>query len=162
MGLTKMKKLLLGLLLALCLSTVAEGRSWTENGVAVTGIETATLSGISAEFFSNYDFGTQAVYNESGSTTATSGMVEFAGVTKKSVAINVVSIDAGTVTIHVNFFVGTASLSSVGLTYATSAAATYVADLPEYARWLSVDGSRGTSTGACDVSVWIDGVENVK
>lgn len=157
-----MRKLLFGLLLALSLSTAAYGRSWTENGIAITGIETGALSGISAEFFSNYNFGTQAVYNESGSTTATSGMVEFASVSKKSVAVNVVSITAGTLTVHVNFFVGTASISSVGLTYTTSAAATYVADLPEYARWLSVDGSRGTSTGACNVSVWIDGVESWK
>jgi hypothetical protein len=136
------------------------GKTWTENGVSVTRIDRPTVYGVSAEFFSNYDFGTQAVYNESGSTTATSGMVDFGECMQKTVGIVVDSIDAGTLTIHVNFFTGTASVSSVGLTYATSAVATYVADLPEYAQWISVDGARGTSTGACDASVWVLGVSN--
>lgn len=156
-----MRKLFLFLLFLFLAVPVYAAGTGTENGIPYIRLDVASLKGKSAAYFTDYTFGTQAVYNESGSTTATSGMVDFSDYTTKAIGVSVTNISgAGTLTLNINGYVGTTGTSCIisTLTYATTT--TYCAAIAPYCQYLSIDGA--ASTGTITASVWVDAVENTK
>ena len=133
-----MRKLLILIIgLALFFSNIAYGhgtRTTTLGGLYTTDIDGTSLHGIGVEWFRNYTFGTQAVYNDSGSTTATSGMLDVRMYQYgKTLAINVGTVSAnGTFTVEVNEFIGTTSSSVLFNTYNYTIATTQRIPLTDY------------------------------
>lgn len=123
----------------------------TVNGIPLEIIDFENVKGIRASFFTDYIFGTQAVYNESGSTSATSGIIAVGKYPIKSLGVKIGTITGeGTLTIHINEFIGTDTFSfATTLTYGT--VTTDSIPIQEYCEYLSVDGKTSTGTITADV-----------
>lgn len=128
----------------------AEGTQ-TINGIPLSFEDRGNLKVMIAEFFTGYTFGATAVYNESGSTTATSGMVNVGQYDIKSIGIRTGTYTAdGTLTVHINEFIGTSSFCNgqVTLSLGTS---TYSLPISEHCTHISVDAAATTGNITADI-----------
>jgi hypothetical protein len=148
-----MKKLscLLFLLLLFVKPCFAAGTQ-TVNGIPLEDVDYTTVSGIRALHFTSHVFGAiTAVYNESGSSTSTSGMVDVSKYPLKTVAVRVETVVGdGTLTVHINEFVGTTTFPSVGVTLNLGTGTTVV-PIQEYCEHISIDAASTTGTITADI-----------
>lgn len=136
-------------------------RASPANGLTINTIDNEFVRGVRVEFFSGYTFGTQAVYNESGSTSATSGMLyvepylngKTLGVIVSEIASN------GTFTVVVNEFIGTESSSVIFNTYNYVATGTARIPLTDYCEYINLKCSASTSTASTIATITGDFVE---
>lgn len=150
-----MKKLFLIISLVTLLMLPGAGFAATRtiNGIPVTDVDYGPTKGITAEFFTAYTLTTTKVYNESGSTSATSGMVDVSIYPLKTIGFRLTDISGGgTATFNVNEFIGTTTHSIKALTLSIGSTATeYSIPISEYCQAISVDGVMDTGTAIADV-----------
>jgi len=144
--------LIIGLVLSVNSITYGYGtRTTSLGGLYETDLETGSLKGIGIEWFRNYKFGTQTVYNDVGSTSATDGMLDVRGYQYgKTIAVNVGTVTAGgTLTVTVNEFIGTSSSSVVfnAYNYTGVGSGTTRIPLTDYCEYMSISVAASTSTG---------------
>lgn len=153
-----MKNMLRFLCLLFMLAGIAEianaGGTVTVNGIPLEYVEYGKLSGIKATPFSQYPFTTTQVFNEDAQTGTTSGLIEVSDYTLKTIGIrNTSVIGGGTLTVNVNFFIGTSSYSSGSVTVNLYGTATYVLPLVEYCTYLNIGGNTDTGTITADIDL---------
>lgn len=153
-----MKKIFRFLCLLLLLAGIAEtahaGGTVTVNGIPLEYVEYGRVSGLKATPFSQYPFGTTKVFNESAQTGTTSGLIEVSDYTLKTVGIRTTNNEgSGTLTVNVNFFVGTTSYSSGSVTINVYGTATYILPLVEYCTYLNIGGNTDTGTITADIDL---------
>jgi len=152
-----MKKLLLLalLLFALPVNVYAFGTQ-TVNGIPTEVVDFGTVKGLRAEFFSSYDATTTEVYNEAGSTTATSGMINVAPYTLKSIGLRVSNKSfadgAGTVTFTFKEFIGTSTYHDGTVTVSLNKVDTYSIPIIEQCQYLNCSVVTSTGTATVDVN----------
>ena len=160
-----MRKLLILIIgLALFSSNITYGygtRTTPLGGLYTRDIDGTSLRGIGVELFRGYRFGTQAVYNDSGSTTATDGRLDVREYQYgKTLAIKVDSVaTGGTYTVVVNEFIGTESSSVVFNTYNYTATGTTRIPLTDYCEYINLKCYASTSTASTMATITGDFVE---
>lgn len=149
-----MKKIFLVLFvflcIALCNTTWATGTR-TVNNIPLEDIDFGNIKGIRALHFTGYTFDTTEVYNESGGTLTTDGMVDVGKYPIKSLGIRLTNISGGgTLTVKINEFIGTTTFpfTAATVTIATTSSHTTL-PITEYCEFISVSASAsaGTITG---------------
>lgn len=150
-----MKKILL-LLFFLCLfvrSPIFASGTQTVNGIPLEDIDYGNAKGVRALHFTGYTFGTTAVYNESGATSTTSGMVAVGQYTDKSVGIRLTNISGGgTLTVKINEYIGTTTFPFEAVTINLGTTSThYAIPISEYCEHLSISGVTSTGTITADI-----------
>lgn len=146
--------LFLLMMLAGLAKTVHAGGTVTVNGIPLEYVEYGKVSGLKATPFSQYPFETTKVFNESAQTGTTSGLIEVSDYTLKTIGIRTTSnVGEGTLTVNVNFFVGTTSYSSGSVTINVYGTATYILPLTEYCTYLNIGGNTDTGTITADIDL---------
>ena len=159
-----MKKLLILIFSLMLFSTgIASGagtRTTALGGLHTTDID-GMVRGVGVEWFRGYTFGTQAVYNDSGSTTATDGRLDVSEYQYgKTLAIKVDSVaTGGTYTVEVNEFIGTSSSSVLFNTYNYTATGTTRISLTDYCEYINLKCYASTSTASTKATITGDFIE---
>jgi len=148
-----MKKLFLAFLFVFLLPfavVFAEGTQ-TINGIPLSFQDRGNLKVMVAEFFTNYVFGTTPVYNESGSTTANSGLVDVGQYTLKTIGIRTGTYTAGgTLTVTLREYIGTSTFSS-GTVTLNLGTTTYSFPISEYCNYINMSAAGTTGSVTADI-----------
>lgn len=153
-----MKKIISSLCLLafnlLFLTSIYAVGTQTVNGIPTYDVDFGMIKGVRAEYFSSYVATTTEVYNEEGSTTATSGQINVSPYTLKSMGFRVsdksFSDGAGTVTFTIRQFIGTSTYADGTVTVTLNRAQSYALSLVEQCQYVNV--SVVTSTGTATVN----------
>jgi hypothetical protein len=149
-----MRKYLLLLLFLLfpVITEIADASgTYTVHGIPLEEMSVENIEGIRANHFTGYTFGTTAVYNEAGGTSTADGMVDVRKYPLKTVVVKVSTVVGdGTLTVHVNTFVGTTTFSGIAVTLNVGTGTTVV-PITEYCEHISIDAAATTGTIVADI-----------
>lgn len=130
------------------------GGTQTVNGIPIEYVTYGKLEGIKATPFSQYPFTTTQVFNEAAQTGTTAGLIEVSDYTLKTLGIrNTSVVGGGTLTVNVNFFVGTSSYSSGSVTINLYGTGTYIIPIQEYCTFLNIGGNTDVGTIISDIDL---------